>query len=146
MLCSPGRWSGERLTDASDDQFRFGEQLMQGDVYDLVTALAQLAIAIELPSHGLGVIVFEHAVRLDDGVVVAPRKIDPDRPAVANAENHLQLWLGQSCLVEDDPGTRLEGGLRQAVAEIDNPPCLFRARSAAVLSSVVTRMLDISRR
>jgi len=114
----------EGCTDPSGHADRITEQLLPGEVDDLVPRLAQQAVSLKLGDSLFAAVVLEQPVGFRDHAVPPPEEINPrDHGAIAAGDMHLKLWRRQPLLGEHHPRTRLERRLGQPVRELHDLSC-----------------------
>src|SRR5215472_10922735 len=121
----------EGRADPGGDQRRVAEQLLPGEVDDLVTRFTQQPVPLELCDRLAAALVLEQPVSLRDHVVLAPEKIhSADESPVLTGDMDLQFRRRQSLITEGDPRAGLQHGLRAPVREIDDLSRLANAGPA----------------
>jgi DNA-binding GntR family transcriptional regulator len=113
----------EGFADPSGHTDRVAEQLLPGEVDDLISRLAQHAVSLEFGDSLFAAVVLQQPVGLRDHAVSPPEEINPrDHGAIAAGDVYLKLRSRQSLLMENDPRARLKRRLSQPVRELNHPP------------------------
>ena len=121
----------ERRADPSGHADRIAEQLLPGEVDDLVPLLAQQAVPLKFGDSPFAAVVLEQPVGFGNHVVSAPEEINPcDHGAIAARDVHLKLRSRQPLLTENDPRTRLQRRFGQAGRELNDVPGSLESRPA----------------
>src|SRR5215475_12620938 len=99
----------EGRADPGGDQRRVAEQLLPGEVDDLVTRFTQQPVPHELGDRLAAALVLEQSVSLPDRAETPPAEIDPrDQPAVLAGDMDLQFGRRQALITEGDPRAGLQ--------------------------------------
>src|ERR1700722_10083754 len=101
---------GHGLADSLDHGFWRLEELLPGEVDNLIARVAEVAVPFELVNRVPPVLVLEEAVGLDDNLLPGPEEIHAEG-AVGGEDRGLELRRVQSELGKDYAGDRLKGGL-----------------------------------